>query len=68
MGAVTPNGAAIRAIREARGISLRTFARLVQRDPSYCSRVEAGTRGAGDQTLHRFAKALAVPIEAITKE
>jgi transcriptional regulator with XRE-family HTH domain len=66
---VTPNGAAIKAFREARGYSVRHLARLTRRDPSFISRIEAGTRGQRSEvTLHRIAEALNVPIQAITRE
>lgn len=65
---MTPNGAAIRHLREARGLSLRRFAHLINRDPGYVSRIETGQQGAGEQTLRDMAGALNVPINAITRE
>jgi transcriptional regulator with XRE-family HTH domain len=65
---VTPNGPAIRAIRELRGLSLRQFALLIAKDPGFWSRVETSQQGAGEKTLHHAAAVLNVPIEAITKE
>jgi transcriptional regulator with XRE-family HTH domain len=56
----------MKAIREARGISLQQLARQIGRDPGYLSKVENGQQGAGDGTLHRYAEELNVPIEAIT--
>ncbi|WP_199546662.1 helix-turn-helix domain-containing protein [Streptomyces sp. N35] len=61
-----PNGAAIKAIREARGIRLRRLAHLIGIDPGYLSRIESEQQGAGDGTLHRTAEELNVPLEAIT--
>jgi transcriptional regulator with XRE-family HTH domain len=58
----------MKAIREARGISLRRLASAIGVDPGYLSRVENGKQGAGDGTLHRYAEQLNVPIEAITHE
>lgn len=68
LGAVTPNGAAIRSIRELCGMSLRRLAQLIGRDPGYLSRIEAEHRGATDETLRDIAKALKVPLAAITRE
>ena len=56
----------MKAIRTARGIGLRRLAEAIGIDPSYLSRIEKGTRGASDGTLHRYAEALNVPIAAIT--
>ena len=56
----------MKAIREARGISLQQLAKAIGRDPGYLSRIENGRQGAGDGTLHLYAKQLGVPIAAIT--
>jgi transcriptional regulator with XRE-family HTH domain len=55
----------MKAIRTARGIGLRRLAHAIGVDPGYLSRVENGKQGAGDGTLHRYAKALNVPVQAI---
>ncbi|MGW3491951.1 helix-turn-helix domain-containing protein [Streptomyces sp. NPDC001054] len=68
LGVVTPNGAAIRAIRELRGMSLRRLAHLIDRHPGALSRIETGSRGASDDTLRRMSEVLHVPITAITRE
>lgn len=65
---VTPNGAAIRSIREARGQGLRRLAHRIDRSPGYLSRIETELQGAGDETLRRIADALNVPVGAITRE
>jgi len=65
LGVVRPNGAAIRSIREARGLRLRRLAHLIGIDPSFLSRIETGKRGAEDGTLHRIADELHVPLKAI---
>jgi transcriptional regulator with XRE-family HTH domain len=56
----------MKAIREARGISLQQLAKDIGRDVGFLSRVERDQQGAGDETLHRYAKRLNVPITAIT--
>jgi transcriptional regulator with XRE-family HTH domain len=58
----------MKAIREAKGISLQRLAKEIGRDPGFLSRVENGERGAGDRTLHLYAERLNVPITAITHE
>ncbi|GHJ04717.1 hypothetical protein TPA0906_65820 [Streptomyces olivaceus] len=63
---VRPNGAAMKAIREARGISLQQLAKDIGRDVGFLSKVERDQQGAGAETLHRYAERLAVPIAAIT--
>ena len=68
LGVVTPNGAAIRSIRELCGMSLRRLAQLIGRDPGYLSRIEAEQRGATDETLRDIARELQVPLAAITRE
>lgn len=56
----------MKAIREARGISLRRLAKDIGRNPGFLSRVEDDQQGASAETLHRYANYLRVPIEAIT--
>jgi transcriptional regulator with XRE-family HTH domain len=58
----------MKAIREARGISLQQLAKDIGRDPGFLSKVENGRQGAGDRTLHLCAERLHVPIAAITHE
>lgn len=65
---MTPNGAALRSIREARGLSLRRLADLIERTPGYLSRIERNLQPAGAETLRRCADALNVPLDAITRE
>ena len=62
------NGAAIKAIREARGLSLRHLANLAETDPSHLCRIESGERGASSMKLSQLAAALDVPRDAITRE
>lgn len=65
---VTPHGPAIRALRKARGYSLRRLAHLVEKGPSTVARIESGELRCRDETTLRIAEALDVPIEAITRE
>ncbi|MGW4648108.1 helix-turn-helix domain-containing protein [Kitasatospora sp. NPDC004289] len=65
---VTPNGSAIRSLREAHGVSLRQLSALTGRDRGFLSRLERGLTGASDQTLRGIAVALNVPVAAINRE
>ena len=56
----------MKAIREARGISLRQLAKDIGRDPGFLSRVEDEQQGASAETLHLYAAYLRVPTRAIT--
>ncbi|MET9073941.1 helix-turn-helix transcriptional regulator [Streptomyces sp. NPDC004232] len=56
----------MKAIREARGISLRQLAKDIGRDPGFLSRVEDDQQGASDETLRLYATYLRVPTRAIT--
>lgn len=61
------NGAAIRAVREAKGLSLRSLAAAVDISPAYLSRIERGQRGTNGvdpDTCHRIAAALPAPLAA----
>lgn len=64
---MTPNGTAIRALREVQSLSLRRLAQLAQTSPSQLSRIERGHVGASDDLTQRLAKALAVPVADITR-
>jgi transcriptional regulator with XRE-family HTH domain len=63
---VTPNGDAIRALRESQGMSLRTLATLTGRHRGHLSKLERGLAGGSDVTVERIARALSVPKAAIT--
>ena len=65
---MTPNGAAIRVIRQLRGFGLRQLAQLAGISPTQISRIEQEKRGASEDARQRIADALDVPIEAITRE
>lgn len=66
------NGGAIRAIREGKGVSLRSLATSAGCSPSFLSRIERGERGSryiGDRgLLGRIASELGVTVAALTKE
>ena len=69
METVTPAqvlaGQTLRMMREAHGLSLRTFADLVGVSPSHLSRVESGYRLATDSLTRRIGAALAeLPVRA----
>ncbi|WP_435131284.1 helix-turn-helix domain-containing protein [Actinacidiphila sp. bgisy144] len=65
---VRPNGAAIRALRTARKMSLRRMQALTGLDRGHLSRLERGLAGASDETILRCARVLDVPVAAITHE
>jgi transcriptional regulator with XRE-family HTH domain len=65
---VTPNGAAIRALREARHSSLLEIATAAGISPSYLAQIERGDRKPRQHVLTCIAEALGVPPEAITQE
>lgn len=65
---MTPNGTAIRAIRESKGISLRQLAGATGLHRSFISRVERGLSNASADSLRGIAAALAVSTKAITRE
>ena len=60
------HGPAIRGIREALGISLRTCAKDVSLSPGYLSRIEAGDRQPTDNVIGRIAQRLGVTVDQIT--
>jgi transcriptional regulator with XRE-family HTH domain len=66
---VTPNGTAIRAIRTAKNLGLRTLASSTGIDRGYLSRLERGLiRKPAEERLLRIAEELEVPPAAITHE
>lgn len=60
------NGAAVKALRQAIGISLRTLASDIGRNPGFLSRVERGIDTASPATMVAIAKRLGVSLDAIT--
>jgi len=64
---VTPNGEAIRAIREAKKLSIRALSRCTGLDRGYLSRLERGhIRQPADSTVEAIAAAMRVSTSAIT--
>jgi len=62
----TVNGAAVRALREAIGISGRDFAARVSISSGYLSQVEAGAKRPSPVLARRIADTLGVPLDAVT--
>lgn len=64
-----PNGLSIRAIRQAKKLSLREMERRTDRNRGYLSRLERGLIGdVAEETVDVIAHALAVQPKAITHE
>lgn len=60
------NGAAVRAIRQALGISQASLARRARIAESHLSQVERGINGASPEVTRRLADELGVSFAAIT--
>lgn len=60
---MTPNGTAIRALREVQRLSIRKLAGLAGLSPSTLSRIESGDLGASHETLSRLAEVLSAPVQ-----
>jgi transcriptional regulator with XRE-family HTH domain len=57
-----PFGALVRALRQARGLSLRALAQGIGRDASYLSRIETGQKPPpAAETIEQLAAVLGVP-------
>ena len=67
-GRLRQNGAAIRSLREKDGWHQPEFARKVGMSQSALSNIEREKRSARPATIHRIARALRVPVAAITRE
>jgi DNA-binding transcriptional regulator YiaG len=65
---VLVNGAAVRAIREALGLSQRATAEAASVGRSHLANVEAGRRPLSPSAAKRLASALRVPITAILRD
>lgn len=66
--AQTPNGAAIRALRESHGWTGVKFARAVGISHPHLFNIEAGNRRASPPVLRKIADVLGVPLAAITSD
>ncbi len=65
----TPDvGSQLRALRQKRGLSLRTLAELCDLSPNTISLIERGDSSPSVSTLHRLATALGVHITAFFEE
>lgn len=61
------NGAAVRAIRSALGISQADLAARIRKSPGYLSRLEQGVQSSDAPKIQRdVADALGVSLEAVT--
>jgi transcriptional regulator with XRE-family HTH domain len=60
------NGATIRAVREALGISLTSLAARARLSKGYLSDVETGGCQPSAEVIQRIAAELGVPLDAIT--
>ena len=67
-GRLRQNGAAIRSLREKDGWHQPEFARKVGMSQSALSNIEREKRSARPATIGRIARALRVPVAAITRE
>jgi transcriptional regulator with XRE-family HTH domain len=61
-------GAQLRALRQQRGLSLRTLAELCDLSPNTISLIERGESSPSVSTLHRLATALSIQITAFFEE
>ena len=52
------NGAAVRAIREARGLSQTELAKRIKKDRAYLAHIEAGRRQPSPETTEDIAREL----------
>lgn len=60
------NGPAVRVIRDLTGIRAGAFAKRVEIDPGYLTKIEQGSRQPSAEVMRRIATGLGVPLEAIT--
>lgn len=60
------NGESLRVIRELTGIRAAAFARRVEIDAGYLTKLEQGARQPSVEVLRRLADGLGVSVEAIT--
>jgi transcriptional regulator with XRE-family HTH domain len=67
-GRLRQNGPAIRSLREKDGWHQPEFARKVGMSQAALSNIEREKRSARPATIHKIARALRVPVAAITRE
>lgn len=60
------NGSAVRALREAIGITGRDFAERVGISPGYLTNIEVEKKQPAPAVARKLADALGVPLDAIT--
>lgn len=60
------HGSAIRAIREATGVSVSALAPRCDMSQGYLSHVELGTKRPTIEAMRRIANALGVPLDAVS--
>jgi transcriptional regulator with XRE-family HTH domain len=60
------NGAAVRVIRELHGLRASAFARRVEIDPGYLTKLEQGSRQPSVEVMLRIADGLGVSLEVVT--
>jgi transcriptional regulator with XRE-family HTH domain len=59
--------AAVKAKREAAGLTQAAFARVLGMSRSYLCEIEKGTRNAAPALLNRMATALGCPVEELAR-
>lgn len=60
------NGSAVRVIRELTGIRAGAFAKKIEIDPGYLTKIEQGSRQPSVDVMRRIANGLGVPIDAVS--
>jgi|GEM_PF-4174321 len=60
------NGPTVRVIRELTGIRASTFAKRIEIDPGYLTKIEQGARQPSVEVMRRIADGLGVGFEIIT--
>ncbi|ROR81104.1 DNA-binding transcriptional regulator, XRE-family HTH domain [Plantibacter flavus] len=60
------NGPAVRVIRDLTGIRAGAFAKRIEIDAGYLTKIEQGTRQPSVEVMRKIADSLGIPLEAIT--
>lgn len=60
------NGPAVKALREAKGLTIRALAAKAAIDVAWLWRIENGTKTAPDDAIERIAAAFPVDVKAIS--